>query len=159
MFVLGITYFEYIVYGVMINTGAFGSVLEQVAALAPDQVDSVIAVVNAIAGFSFADLGLAVIERIFAVLFHVGASILVFYASRDGKRFWLYPLAVVIHTGMDFFAALSLFGVISIPAWTTELIFAVFGTLTFLGAYLLLYRKDKTPTPEQTNEIVAAETK
>ncbi|MBO4413472.1 MAG: YhfC family intramembrane metalloprotease [Clostridia bacterium] len=142
MFILGITYFQYIVYGVMMNTGAFGAVIDQVAALAPDQVGTLTAVMDAIAGFSAADLGLAVIERVFAVLFHVGASILVFYAARDGKRFWLYPLAVVLHTGMDFFAALSLFGVISLPAWGLELIFAAFGCLTFLGAYLLLYRKD-----------------
>ena len=141
--ILGITYLQYIVYAFMINTGTFGALIEQVAALAPEQAESVGTVVNLLAGFSFADLGIALIERIFAVLFHVGASILVFYACRNKRRFWLYPLAVVLHAGMDFIAALSLFHVISLSPWALEGLVAVFGLSTFFGAYFLLYKKDK----------------
>lgn len=142
MLILGVTYIQYIVYAVMINTGLFGSVIEQVAAQAPEQLGSVEAVVNQIAGFSFADLSIACVERVFAVLFHIGASVLVFYACRDPKRSWLYPLAVLLHTGMDFAGALSIFGVIELSSWALEGIVAVFGTGVFLGAYLLLYKKD-----------------
>ena len=105
--ILGLTYIQYIAYAVMINTGMFGKVIDQVAAQAPDQLGSIETVVSYLTGFSFADLGIAFVERLFAILFHVGASILVFYACRDKKRFWLYPMAIVLHTGMDFIAALS----------------------------------------------------
>ena len=44
--------------------------------------------------------------------------------------------------GLDFIGALSIFNVINLSAWTLEGIVAVFGLLTFFGAYLLLYRKD-----------------
>ncbi|MBR6039723.1 MAG: YhfC family intramembrane metalloprotease [Clostridia bacterium] len=146
MLLMGIAYVEYIAYAVMINTGAFQTIVDQVAAQAPEQLSSVEIVVKTIASFSFADLGIAIAERVFAVLFHIGASILVFYACRDRKRFWLYPLAVILHTGLDFIAALYLFNVIHISSWTLEGIVAAFGVLTFFGAYLLLYRKDVPET-------------
>ena len=140
--ILGMTYLQYIVYAVMINTGVFGPVIEQVAAQAPEQLGSVNTVVSLLTRFSFADFGIAFVERIFAVLFHIGASVLVFYACRDKKRFWLYPLAIVIHTGLDFIAALNVFHVINLSPWALEGIAAAFGLLTFLGTYLLLYKKD-----------------
>jgi uncharacterized membrane protein YhfC len=143
---LGITYVQYIAYAVMINTGVFQTIVDQVEAQAPEQLPAVETVVNSIAAFSFADLGIAAAERVFAVLFHIGASILVFYACRDKRRFFLFPLAVILHTGMDFIGALYLFNVISMSPWVLEGIVAVFGCSTFLGAYLLLYRKDVRQT-------------
>ena len=139
--ILGLTYLQYIAYAVMLGTGSFGAVVDQVASQAPEQLASVETVVKLIAGFSFADLGIAFVERIFAVLFHIGAYVLVFYACRDKKRFWLYPLAVVLHTGMDFIAGLSIFNVISLSPWALEGIVALFGSLAFFGAYFLLYKK------------------
>ena len=147
--ILGMTYLQYIAYAVMINTGIFGTVVDQVASQAPEQLGSVEAVVSLITGFSFADLGIAFVERIFAVLFHIGASILVFYACRDKKQFPLFPLAILLHTGMDFLAALNLFHVISLSPWVLEGIVAVFGTLTFFGTYFLLYKKDPCSKPQQ----------
>ena len=147
--ILGLTYVEYIIYAVMINNGSFDTLIQQVAAQAPDQLASVEAIVDLLAGFSFADLGIAFVERIFAVLFHIGASTLVFYACRDKKRFWLYPLAIILHTGIDFIGALIIFKVISLSPWVLEAILAAFGLATFFGAYLLLYRKDKSKIPDK----------
>ena len=138
--ILGLTYIQYIAYAVMINTGTFVTVIDQVASQAPEQLGNVEAVVSLLTGFSFADLGIAFVERVFAVLFHIGASIVVFFACRDKKRFWLYPLAIVLHTGMDFIAALSIFNVISLSPWALEGFAAVYGLLTFFGAYFLLYK-------------------
>lgn len=140
---LGITYVNYIAYAIAINTGAFTAIVEQVLAQAPDQIAQVEQMVALLTTFSFGKLLLDVVERIFAVSFHIGASILVFYACKDKKKFWLYPLAIAIHTAMDFTAGLVIFNVISIPAWGLELIVGIVGIATFLGAYLLLYRKDK----------------
>ncbi|MBQ1862229.1 MAG: YhfC family intramembrane metalloprotease, partial [Clostridia bacterium] len=140
--ILGLTYIQYIAYAVMINTGTFGNVIEQVASQAPEQLDSVESVVSLLTGFSFADLGIAFVERIFAVLFHIGASILVFYSCRDKKRLWLYPVAIILHTAFDFTFALNIFGVINIPSLAIECFAAVFGLTVFLCAYILLYKKD-----------------
>ncbi len=148
---LGFTYIQYIAYAAMLNTGTFGTLVDQVVSQAPGQLGNVEAVVSLLTGFSFADLGIAFAERIFAVLFHIGASILVFYACRDKKRFRLYPAAIVLHTGMDFIAALNIFNVIRLSPWALEGIVAMFGLLTFFGAYLLLYRKDESKGAAQTH--------
>lgn len=142
MFVLGVTYATYIAYALMINTGTFGAVVEQVKAQAPEQVEAVTALASQIAAFSFADLGVAIVERICAVMFHIGASILVFYACKDKKKFWLYPLAILLHTAMDFIAGLTLAGVWDPPTWVLEVIVGIVGVFTFCGAFFLLYKKD-----------------
>ena len=143
MILLGITYIEYIVFAVMINLGTFQTVIDQAAAQAPDQINTVYALAGQIASFSMASLGVALFERVFAVLFHIGASILVFYACKDKNKTWLYPLAIILHTAMDFIAALTLTGIWTPSTWLLEAIVAVFGILVFCGAYFLLYRKDK----------------
>jgi len=140
--ILGLTYITYISYAIMINSGLFGTIVDQVAAQAPDQVGAITALADQLSALTIADIGLAFVERIFACLFYVGASILVFYACRDKSRLWLYPLAILIHTAMDFIAGLSMAHVVDIPVWGLEGIFAAFGILTFVLAYFLLYRRD-----------------
>lgn len=140
---LGITYVTYIAYAVMINTGTFQTVVDQAAAQAPDQVDAVKALAGQLATLTAADVGAGLLERVFAVLFHIGASILVFYACRDRGRFWLYPLAILLHTAMDFIAGLAVFKVIHLSTLALETIIGAFGILTFCAAYFLLYKRDK----------------
>ncbi|MCQ2517080.1 MAG: YhfC family intramembrane metalloprotease [Saccharofermentans sp.] len=146
VFILGLSFLNYIIYALMINTGTFGAVVEQVAAQAPEQLSQVDAIVTMLTTFSIGTLAINVLERVFAVMFHVGASILVFYACKDKKKFWLYPLAIVLHTAMDFVGALSIFGVISISDWGLEAIVAIMGISVFFLSYFLLYKKDKAKT-------------
>ncbi len=144
IFLLGVTYATYFVYGLMINAGTFGSLVEQASALSPEQAGTLYTVAGQIAAVSFADIALAIMERCFAVMFHIGASILVFYACRDKGRFFLYPLAILVHTAMDFVAGvLVLTGLFDPPVWVIEVISGVFGVATFCGGYFLLYRKDR----------------
>ena len=141
----------YLTYAVMINTGTFQMVIDQVMTTAPDQVELLYEQVAQVASFSFADLGLYLAERlIFAFLFHVGASILVFYACKDKKKFWLYPFAILIHTLIDGMAGLNMAGVISISDAALEAILVITGLAVFFGAYFLLYKKDiDSNTPNQ----------
>ena len=92
---------------------------------------------------------MALLERGFALLFHLGASILVFYACRDKGRFWLYPLAIVLHTALDFFAGLTIAKAVTITTMALEGIIGAFAVLVFCGAYFLLYRRD-ADAPEET---------
>ena len=142
MLILGLTYATYVAYAFMINSGTFGTMIEQIAAQAPDQVEQGYAMAKQLATFSVGDLLINIIERVFAFMFHTGASMLVFYACKDKKKFWLYPLAILIHTVIDGFAGLQLAGVINVSTWVLEIVIAVAGSLTFFGAYFLLYKKD-----------------
>lgn len=72
------------------------------------------------AGASVSALGIAVavLERISAVSFHVGASVMVLRGVKSGKKRWLF-LAVILHTLLDLTA------VWNISLWAKEaLIFA-----------------------------------
>lgn len=140
--ILGITFIQYLIYASMINNGNFGIVIESAQATAPDQVSALYQVAAALETFSFATLILGIVERIFAVSLHIGASILVFYACKDSKKLWLYPLAILIHTAMDFLAGLSAVGLFNPSAWLMEIMIGIIGLGTLLGAYFMLYKKD-----------------
>ncbi len=137
-----VTYITYIAYGIMINSGGFQALIDQVASQAPDQVSAMQTLADQLAAISFADIGVGLFERVFAFLFHVGASILVFYAARDKGKLWLYPLAIILHTALDSLAGLNAAKVIQLSIPVLEAIVVAFGVVTFLGAYVLLYKKD-----------------
>ena len=145
MFILGITYAEYFAFALMLNMGNFYELMIEpvLDELTPEVTAQITAIVDQITGFSAGMLGLALIDRCIAVFFHIGASILVFYASRDKKKIWLYPLAILLHTVIDGFLGLQLAGVFELSDYANEAIFAVAAFGTFLAAYFLLYRKDK----------------
>ncbi len=138
------TMISYIAYAALINSGEIATVIKQVRELAPSQLSQIEDLIRQLTEFSAMSLVTMIIERVFAVLYHTGASILVFYACKDKKKFWLYPLAVLIHTLIDMYGGLMLANVISIPGWAFELVFAIVSSLVFFGAYFLLYRKDKS---------------
>ena len=142
LLLLGVNGVAYLVYAAMINSGAFSAVVEQTAAKAPAQAETLRTLAEQLAGYSFAGVGLGLMERAFAFLFHIGASILVFYACRNRGRFWLYPLAIILHTALDFLAGLTLAKVITIPTLALEGIIGAFAAAVFGGAYFLLYRRD-----------------
>lgn len=137
------TMISYIAYAALINSGEIATVIEQVRELAPNQLSQIEELIRQLTGFSAMYLLVMIIQRVFAVMYHVGASILVFYACKDKKKFWLYPLAVVLHGLIDTYGGLMLANVINIPDWVFEVIFAIASSLVFFGAYFLLYRKDK----------------
>ena len=41
------------------------------------------------------------VERVLAVTIHVTLSVLVWFAAKDSKKFWLYPLAILLHLFVD----------------------------------------------------------
>ena len=143
MFILGINFLNYIIYAVMINSGTFGDVVRQVEAIAPDQVGAYTAIPEQLVAFTAFSIFLAIWERVFAVLFHIGASVIVFYAAKEKKKLWLYPLAILLHTIMDGILGLNMQGVISLSDTMLEVMVTVIGSLLFFGSYFLLYRKDK----------------
>lgn len=149
MFILGITYIEYFVFAIMLNQGSFFELMIEPVkdTLTPDVIKQITGIVEQITTFSAGALGLALIDRLIAVFYHIGASILVFYAAKDKKRLWLYPFAIAIHTAIDMVAGLQLAGVIEWSDAMNMIVFAIAAFMTFFGAYLLLYRKE---TPETT---------
>ena len=142
MAILGISYITYLTYACMINSGTFVNVINQVAEKAPGQVGALYTLADQIAKITISGIWAGFIERVFSILFHIGVSILVFYACKDNKKFWLFPLAIILHTLSDFVVGLNLAKVTNLSILELEIFIAVFGTITFCSAYFLLYKKD-----------------
>jgi len=156
IFILGLTFLNYIIYAVMINAGQFETVVKEVAEKTPEQVDALNDIAATLAAFSVGDLGVMIIERISAVFFHIGGSIVVFYACKDRKKFWLYPFAILLHTMFDGCLALNMKGIISLSAVQLEIVFAVFAVTFFSLSYVLLYRKDPDTNLTMITPVVSA---
>ena len=145
LFILGITYIEYFVFAIMLNQGSFVELMIEpvMDTLTPEVVKQITGIVEQITTFSAATMGVALVDRLIAVLYHIGASIMVFYAVKDKKKWWLYPLSILIHTVIDGLLGLQLAGVFELSDVANEIIFAVEALAVFLGAFFLLYKKDQ----------------
>ena len=95
--------------------------------------------VQAAAAFDFAMMAMNVIERLLAMLFHIGLTVIVYYGVLHAKKTCL-PMAVLLHMLMDLFAALYQRG--EVPLWSVEVWAAVWTVVTVFIAGKL-YRKMK----------------
>lgn len=134
MVVPGITY---AVYAAMIHAGTFQAVIDQAASAGVDVsgLEALSAQIMAITPITGA---LSVAERIFAMLIHVGLSIVVFYSVREAKPAF-YALAVALHALMDVPAALYQRGILSL--YLVEAMLAVYAIVFFVIVYLFLYQR------------------
>ncbi len=139
VYILAATGINNFVYAGIINAGQFPALLDQLKAAGQD-TSPIEILPEQLAAFGIADIGLPILERVFAVMFHIALSILVFYAVKNGK-IWMYFLAVILHALLDAPAALYQQGVIGIAA--TEVCLALFSIVTFVIIYVFLYKRDK----------------
>lgn len=122
---IGITYIVNIIYSILINTGSIdGSLVPQLLSTPPS--------LFLIAG----------VERVFAILFHIAAALLVTYGiMNDRKIYILYSL--IFHSLLD-----SVVGVLQTsgsPIWISELWVAFIGILSLvfiiISKYMFLTKK------------------
>ena len=95
--------------------------------------------VQAAAAFDYAMMAMNVMERLFALLLHIGLTVIVYYGIVKGRKNCL-PMAILLHMLMDTFPALFQRGVL--PLWTVEVWAAVWTVVIVLIAGKL-YRKMK----------------
>ncbi len=138
IFLLAVTGIQYITYASMINSGAFQTVVD-IASAAGADVSSLEALPSQIMAFTPMNGVLSVVERAFAILLHIGLSILVFNAVRRSKIGY-YFLAVLLHALYDVPAALYQTGVLNI--YIVEVMLAIYSVLFFVIVYRTLYKRD-----------------
>ena len=93
--------------------------------------------IQAAAAFDYAMMAMNVIERLLAMLLHIGLTVIVYYGVINAKKAYL-PMAVLLHMLMDTFPALYQRGVV--PLWSVEVWAAVWAAVVVLIAGKL-YRK------------------
>ena len=95
--------------------------------------------VRAAASFNFALMAMNVVERVFAMLLHVGLTVIVFHGVVNSKAVFL-PLAILLHMLMDMFPALYQRGVL--PLWSVEVWAALCTAVVVLIAFKLYRRME-----------------
>ena len=90
--------------------------------------------VQAAAAFDYAMMAMNVIERLLAMLLHIGLTVIVYHGVISGKKSRL-PLAILLHMLADTFPAL--YQSAAVPLWTVE-VWAAFWTAAtvFIAAKL-----------------------
>ncbi len=121
--------------GIMINSGMGGLI----TAGADEATTSLlVSQLEAYSSVTFPDAMLGTFERIPAVAVHIAFSVLVFAAVKNRKQRYLYPLAILLHTLMDF--SIVLYQAEMVPLWAMELILV--GYAAAVGYFALkVYRK------------------
>ncbi|WP_195985156.1 YhfC family glutamic-type intramembrane protease [Clostridium sp. D33t1_170424_F3] len=127
---VGFTHLNSLIYAVMMNTGSF-SILAEASPQAAEQITAALTSAQA------STIYLAILERVFAVLFHLFATMLIFQGVNRRRSFPYYILAILAHTIFNFVSVLLMqyAGI-----WASEL-FLCFGGI-FSLIYLLRARRD-----------------
>ena len=104
-FILVLGMVSNIIMSIMMNTGA----VEQLKAGITDetQLQSLYKTFELLSNTPSGNFLIGIFERIAAVAIHISLSVLVWFAAKNkGKCFWLYPLAILLHTIVDAVAAI-----------------------------------------------------
>jgi len=100
--------------------------------------------VQAAAAFDYGMMAMNAVERLFAMLIHIGLTVIVYYGVINSKKIFL-PAAILLHMLMDTFPALYQKGVL--PLWAVEIWFAVW-TVAVAFIAVKLYKKMKAPSSD-----------
>ena len=126
----------YLVVAIMFSKGTAEEALTALK-ITEDTAAAALPSVQAAAAFDFATAAMNVVERLFAMFFHIGLTVIVFYGILSARKGYL-PLAILLHMLMDTFPALYQRGVV--PLWTVE-VWAAFWTAVIVFIAVKLYRK------------------
>ena len=135
LFIMAYSGIQYLVYAIMIDQGKLQAMIDEVAKAGVD-TSSLEALPEQIAAIGPMSIGLGFLERCFAMLIHIGMSILVFYAVKKSKIGFFF-LAIALHALFDVPAAIYQKGLISLPV--IECFMAVYSVIFFVIVYKKLY--------------------
>ncbi len=95
-------------------------------------------------------------ERLSTVIFHIAMSVLVFAAVHQPGKWYLYPLAILLHAGVDLFAVLFQVGVLQNMILVEVLIMA-FSLLCALLAWRIYRALPSYPAEEpKRNSLIGS---
>ena len=135
----------YLVIAVLFSAGNVGEALTALK-ITEETAAAALPSVQAAAAFDYGMTAMNLLERLFAMLAHIGLSVVVFYGVKNGKKAFL-PLAILLHMAMDTFPALYQRGVM--PLWSVE-VWAAFWIAVIVAIAGRLYGKMKEEIGEVT---------
>jgi len=139
-YILVIGMINNLIYAALINSGATGLLTEGLEGAQLQAVENIFAQLCEASPLLFL-AGSA--ERLIAITFHVSASVLVWYAAKNGGNYiLLYPLAILLHLLLDAIAViLNSYG---INPWLLEAVVLIFSiAVALLAGYIWKREKRK----------------
>ncbi len=135
------TMITYLAVAVLFSQGNVENALSSLK-ITEETASAALPSVQAAAAFDCGMMTINVIERLLAMLLHIGLTVIVFYGVLSARKGYL-PLAILLHMLMDTFAALYQRN--AMPLWTVE-VWGAFWTVIVLCIAVKLYRKMKVPS-------------
>ena len=126
----------YLVVAVLFSSGDTESALKALN-ITEETAAAALPSVQAAASYGYALAVMNVIERLFAMLVHIGLTVIVYYGVRNAKKICL-PIAVILHMLVDTFPALYQRGIV--PLWTVE-VWASLWAAVIVFIAVKLYRR------------------
>ncbi len=126
----------YLAIAVLFSQGDTANALKALN-ITEDTAAAALPSVQAAAAFDYAMMAMNVIERLFALLLHIGLTVIVYYGVVNAEKTCL-PMAILLHMLMDTFPALYQRGLV--PLWAVE-VWAAVWTAVVMFITVKLYRK------------------
>ena len=142
------------VFAVLIGTGKLQAIIDQVAGSGAD-VAALQALPEQLAALTPGTVCLSAAERVFAMLLHVGLSVIVFCAVQQSKPL-LYISAIILHALFDVPAALYQRGVIR-SMYVCEALIAAYAVVFFAAIFMTLYRKYGSRTSDAAPFVIRSQ--
>ncbi|MBQ1378369.1 MAG: YhfC family intramembrane metalloprotease [Lachnospiraceae bacterium] len=130
----------YLVIAVLFSSGNTEAVLRTLN-ITEETAKTALPSVQAAAAFDYGMMAMNVIERLLAMLLHIGLTVVVYYGVVNKKKLYL-PAAILLHMLMDTFPALYQRGLV--PLWSVE-VWTAFWTaaVVYIAAKLYAGLKDR----------------
>ena len=139
------TLITYLAVAVLFSAGDMENALSTLN-ITEETASAALPYIQATAVFDYGMMAMNVIERLFAMLLHIGLTVVVYYGVVTAKKSCL-PVAIILHMLMDTFPALYQRSVV--PLWTVELWAGVWtGVVVFIAVNL--YRKMKESSSSES---------
>ena len=135
----------YLVIAVLFSAGNIENALSTLN-ITEQTVAAALPSVQAVAAFDYAMMAMNIIERLLAMLLHIGLTVVVYYGVVNAKKICL-PMAIVLHMLADAFPALYQRSVVSL--WAVE-IWTAFWTAIIVFIAVKLYRKMKVSSSAES---------
>lgn len=136
--ITGLTFINYLIYCIMINGGTFDTLAKAMPSATAQQLISVLTAATA------GNIYIGIAERVFAVTYHVFATVLIFKGI-NSKKIGYYFLAILAHTILNSGAVLL---AKYVNVWASEGFLLVVSILAFL--YII---KQKKLFPVKSSEV------
>ncbi|MBR0142568.1 MAG: YhfC family intramembrane metalloprotease [Clostridia bacterium] len=128
---------SYLVIAVLFSEGDAETALSSLKIT--EETAAALPAVQAAAAFDYGMAAMNVVERVTAMLTHIGLTVIVYYGVANAKRICL-PAAILLHMLADIFPALYQRGVL--PLWAVE-VWGAFWSGVFVWIAVKLYGKLK----------------